>query len=183
MLDNQAPSARAAPVDLDAMELGWLPGSASIEPAWHWRRSGIEEQFTMAASGRFPMRQRRRGLAGEGVPTIGEWPGIRVTGRYATRRAEWCWAPAASGLTPHGMRHSLRTWMEGSRVHQVLAEAQMRHELAGIDVYRHVTDEMRAEYRGLSEEAWDDASGAVWRWLTGRRCGSSTGCCRSARRA
>ena len=66
-------------------ELGWLPGSAPAEPAWHWRRSGFEELFTMAASGRFPMRQRRRGLAGEGVPLIGGWPGTRVTGRYATR--------------------------------------------------------------------------------------------------
>ena len=89
----------------------------------------------------------------------GEWPGIRVTGRYATRRAEWCWTPVASGLTPHGMRHSLRTWMEGSRVHQVLAEAQMRHEQTGVDVYRHVTEGMREEYRGLAEEAWDGALG------------------------
>lgn len=138
-------------------DLGWLPGSAPVEPAWHWRRSGFEEMLTMAASGRFPMRQRRRGLAGEGVPLAGEWPGARVTGRYATRRAEWCWAPVAVGLTPHGLRHSLRTWMEESRVHPVLAEAQMRHEQTGVDVYRHVTEGMREEYRGLSEEAWDDA--------------------------
>jgi hypothetical protein len=153
-----AAKSRAA-VEEAVRELGWVPGSAPIEPAWHWRRSGFEEMLTMAASGRFPMRQRRRGLAGEGVPLVGEWPGARVTGRYATRRAEWCWAPVASGLTPHGLRHSLRTWMEESRVHPVLAEAQMRHEQTGVDVYRHVTGPMREEYCGLAEEAWNQALG------------------------
>jgi hypothetical protein len=44
----------------------------------------------MTATGRFPNRVRRRGLAGEGVPLIGDWPGIQVTGRGAVKKAEWC---------------------------------------------------------------------------------------------
>ena len=148
-----------ATVEEAIRDLGWLPGSAVADSAWHWRRSGIEELFAMAASGRFPVRKRRRGLAGEAVPLVGDWPGVRVTGRYAGRRAEWGWMPVASGLTPHGLRHSYRTWMEESRVHPVLAEAQMRHELTGVDVYRHVTGDMRDELRGSAEQAWDDALG------------------------
>src|SRR5450756_1777222 len=148
-----------AAVEEAIRDTGWLPGSAPAEPAWHWRRSGFEELFTMAASGRFPGRKRRRGLAGDCLPMRGEWPGIRVTGRYAGRRAEWCWMPVAAGLTPHGLRHSYRTWMEENRVHPVLAEAQMRHELAGIDVYRHVTEGMREELRGVAGEAWASAIG------------------------
>ena len=156
---DSVPAKTRAAVEAAAAALGWVPGSAPVEPAWHWRRSSFEEQFTMAASGKFPDRKRRRGLAGQPVPLAGEWPGTRVTGRYAARKAEWCWMPAAAGLTPHGLRHSYRTWMEGSRVHQVLAEAQMRHEQSGVDVYRHVTGDMRDELRGLAQEAWDEALG------------------------
>lgn len=154
---ESVPAKTKAEVERAAAALGWVPGSAPVEPAWHWRRSSFEEQFTMAASGRFPNRVKRRGLAGEAVPMAGEWPGTRVTGRYAARKAGWCWMPVAAGLTPHGLRHSYRTWMEGSRVHSVLAEAQMRHELRGVDVYRHVTGDMKDELRGLAEEAWEEA--------------------------
>jgi len=146
-----------AKVDEAVRALGWVPGSAPIEPAWHWRRSGFEELFHMAASGRFPDRKRRRGLAGQPVPLTGDWPGIRVTGRNAARKAEWCWVPVADGLTPHGLRHAMRTWMEEQRVHPALAEDQMRHERTGIDVYRHATDAMRQEYRELAEAAWNEA--------------------------
>jgi hypothetical protein len=91
------------------------------------------------------------------VPLAGEWPGTRVTGRNASRKAELAWLPVALGLTPHGLRHSERTRMENSRVHQVLAAAQMRHELKGIDVYRHVTEDMREELRGQAQAAWVEA--------------------------
>lgn len=156
---ESVPAKTRAEVERAAKALGWVPGSAPVAPAWHWRRSAFEELFTMAASGRFPDRVRRRGLAGQAVPLTGEWPGTRVTGRNAARKAEWCWMPVARGLTPHGLRHSRRTWMEGNRVHQVLAEAQMRHEQTGVDIYRHVTDDMRQEFRGLAQEAWDEALG------------------------
>jgi hypothetical protein len=153
------PAKTRAEVERAVKALGWVPGSAPFEPAWHWRRSSFEEQVTMAASGRFPDRVRRRGLAGQAVPLTGDWPGTRVTGRNAARKAEWCWVPVAVGLTPHGLRHSYRTWMEENRVHSVLAEAQMRHELTGVDVYRHVTGDMREELRGLAAEAWAESLG------------------------
>ena len=91
------------------------------------------------------------------MPLAGEWPGVRIHGRNAQRRAEFHWLPVAEGMTPHGMRHSGRTWMEEQRVHRVLAEAQMRHELGGIEVYRHVTDQMRDDLRAQLQAAWMEA--------------------------
>lgn len=139
--------------------LGWTPGSAPANPAWHWRRSRFDELFAMAASGRYPNQVRRGGLAGRPVPLAGDWPGTRVRGSRPLERAELTWLPVAQGLTPHGLRHSYRTWMEDNRVHNVLAEKQMRHELGGINVYRHVTDGMRDELRALAAEAWREALG------------------------
>jgi integrase len=144
-------------VEAAAADLGWIPGAAPADPAWHWRRSALDEMFTMAASGRFPRRKRRAGLSGQPVPVAGEWPGTRLKGSHASRHAEWCWLPVAEGMTPHGARHSGRTWMEENGVHHVLAEAQMRHELGGNNVYRHVTEAMRADLRGRLQEAWDEA--------------------------
>lgn len=134
--------------------LGWIPGAAAAEPAWHWRRSAFEELITAAASGRFPARKP---LPERPVPLTGEWPGTRVHGRNAQGRAAFSWLPVAEGLTPHGLRHSQRTWMGEQKIHHELAEAQMRHELGGIDVYRHVTEAMREEYRGLVQAAWEEA--------------------------
>ncbi|HXT93391.1 MAG TPA: hypothetical protein VN714_29515 [Trebonia sp.] len=51
-------------VEAAIRDLGWLPGAAPLETAWHWRRSGFEELFSVAASGRFPERKQRRGWRG-----------------------------------------------------------------------------------------------------------------------
>ncbi|MGH3293044.1 MAG: hypothetical protein ACRDP7_14660, partial [Trebonia sp.] len=91
------------------------------------------------------------------VPLAGEWPGTRLRGRTAAASAEWCWVPVARGLTPHSLRHSQRTEMDERRVPQVFAELQMRHEQKGIDVYRHVTDTMREDYREIMGEAFRTA--------------------------
>ena len=80
-----------------------------------------------------------------------------MEGRNAQGRAEFNWLPVAKGMTPRGSRHSGRTWMEEQRVHRVLAEAQMRHELGGVEVYRHVTDQMREDLRGQLQAGWLEA--------------------------
>ena len=43
-------------------------------------------------------------------------------------RADACWWPVASGLTPHGLRHSYRTLMEELGPPKKLMDAQMSHE-------------------------------------------------------
>ena len=47
--------------------------------------------------------------------------------------------------------------MEENKIHHVLAETQMRHELGGIDVCRHVTDAMRDDLRERLLEGWEEA--------------------------
>ena len=152
--DGRVPQAVRARVRDAARELGWVTGSAPLDLDWHWRHSAFERLLAASASGWWPGAGKKS--PEHPVWLTGDWPGAAVV-RYSAKRAGWCWLPVARGLTPHGLRHSMRTWMEESGVPHVLAEAQLRHEQAGIDVYRHVTDGMRAEYRGKLQEAWDEA--------------------------
>jgi hypothetical protein len=59
--------------------------------------------------------------------------------------------------------------MEENGVYHVLAEAQMRHEFGGIDVYRHIADVMRDDLRGRLQEAWEEAHARRERWPPRRR--------------
>lgn len=148
-----------------AADTGYKASPAPPGPAWHWRRSSLEEMLTAAASGWFPARSP---LPRRVVPLAGPWPGERVRGRNAEGRAELCWLPVAEGLTPHGLRHSCKTWMEGSRIPEVLSEARLRHEIPGISgTYRHVTPEMRAELSAAMTAAWEEALDARLAMSTG----------------
>ena len=134
---------------------GYVPAAAPEGPAWHWRRSSFEELFTAAASGWLPARSP---LPRRPVPLEGDWPGTRVRGRNAQGRAEICWLPVAEGLTPHGLRHSHKTWMEETRIPEVLSEDRLRHEIPGISgAYRHVTPAMRVDLVRAMTGAWESA--------------------------
>jgi integrase len=133
----------------------FIPQRAPEGIAWHWRRSSFEEMFTAAASGWFPARSP---LPRRPVPLAGDWPGVRVRGRNAQGRAELRWDPVAEGLTPHGLRHAHKSWMHQERVHEVLAEHRLGHEMPGIaGRYTHVTDAMRRELTQAMERAWTEA--------------------------
>lgn len=54
-------------------------------------------------------------------------------------------------------RHYKAMMLEEAGIRHVLAETQLRHELGGVDVYRHVTDSIRDELRGLLGQAWLEA--------------------------
>lgn len=124
-------------------------------PAWHWRRSSFEGLFTAAASGHLPPSAP---MPRRPVLLRGEWPGERVRGRNAEARAEMCWTPVAEGLTPHGMRHSIKTLMEEWGIAEVLSEDHLRHDLPGISaVYRHVTPAMRRDLTAAMTRAWEEA--------------------------
>jgi hypothetical protein len=88
------------------------------------------------------------------------FPGVPVRGRGAQARAEMSWLPIATGLTPHGLKHSHKTLMVGLRTPEVLSHERLGHEMGGIgSVYSHVTSAMRAELceqlTGLWERALD----------------------------
>jgi integrase len=152
--DGRLPQAVRARVRAAAKELGWLAGAAPLDADWHWRHSAFERLFAAAASGWWPAHGNRE--PERPVPLAGEWPGgTLLKYRGAQRRAEWGWLPVARGLTPHGLRHSMRTWMEENGIPYVFSELQLRHEQP--DVYRHVTASMRAAHQERLQEAWEEA--------------------------
>ena len=65
------------------------------------------------------------------------------------------WLPVLRGLTPHGLRHGLQTWMDEDGIPEVLKTERMGHELPGMHgVYGHVSPDMRAELKAALQERW-----------------------------
>lgn len=121
--------------------------AAVYEP--HWARSDFGfSVFNPAASGWFASKGSDQGEEEHPVAVVGadaQWPGTVVRGRYSGARAEACWMPIAKGLTPHGLRHSHRTWMEELGTPRVLMDERMGHLDGSVSaLYAHVTDSMRA---------------------------------------
>ncbi|GAA4382925.1 tyrosine-type recombinase/integrase [Actinomadura verrucosospora] len=60
------------------------------------------------------------------------------------RRSRSVWLPLIEGLTPHGLRHSHKTWMLEDAIPEVLQAERLGHTVPGIrGVYSHVSDTMR----------------------------------------
>jgi integrase len=68
------------------------------------------------------------------------------------------WLPVSRGLTPHGLRHGHRTWMDEARIADVLKFERMGHEEPGMrGVYGHVSPAMRAELKAALQERWEQS--------------------------
>jgi integrase len=68
------------------------------------------------------------------------------------------WLPVLRGVTPHGLRHGLQTWMDEDGIPEVLKTERMGHELPGMHgVYGHVSPAMRAELKDALQNRWDGA--------------------------
>jgi integrase len=66
------------------------------------------------------------------------------------------WLPVLRGLTPHGLRHGLQTWMDEDGIPEVLKTERMGHELPGMHgVYGHVSPAMRANLKAALQERWE----------------------------
>ncbi len=66
------------------------------------------------------------------------------------------WLPVLRGLTPHGLRHGLQTWMDEDGIPDVLKTERMGHELPGMHgVYGHVSPAMRADLKAALQERWE----------------------------
>jgi Phage integrase family len=51
-----------------------------------------------------------------------------------------CWLPVKDGLTPHGLRHSHKTWMAEDGIPEILAEQRLGHDVPGMrGLYAHVS--------------------------------------------
>jgi hypothetical protein len=69
-----------------------------------------------------------------------------------------CWLPLVKGLTPHGLRHGHRTWMDEDGTAEVLMSDRMGHRVPGIrGVYSHITDRMRSELVDGLQRRWEQA--------------------------
>jgi integrase len=66
------------------------------------------------------------------------------------------WLPVLPGLTPHGLRHGLQTWMDEDRIPEVLKTERMGHEMPGMHgVYGHVSPAMRADLKAALQARWE----------------------------
>ena len=92
-------------------------------------------------------------------PTAGFTP-PRGRGIQAHRRGHpvACWLPVKQGLTPHGLRHSHKTWMAEDGIPDILPEQRLGHQVPGMrGLYTHVSQTMRTELTGALQTRWEDS--------------------------
>jgi integrase len=145
------PEATRVKVELAVAALGYVRGAPSGDLSPHWRRNNFGDRlFHPAATGRYPGNDRRL------VPVLGEpWPGVPVRGRNADQRADACWSPIASGLTPHSLRHSYKTLMEELGTPSKLMDEQMGHANGSVQArYSHITAVMTGRLLDGLTEMW-----------------------------
>jgi hypothetical protein len=69
-----------------------------------------------------------------------------------------CWLPIRPGLTPHGLRHSHKTWMAEDGIPEILAEQRLGHQVPGIrGLYAHSSDRMRDELKAALQARWEES--------------------------
>jgi len=142
-------------VEAAVAELGFVRGASGGQTASHWRRSGFATWlFQPAATGWYPKKAPHDAHP---VPVFAEpWPGLPARGRNASGRADSSWVPIAKGLTPHGCRHSHKTFMIERNVPRPLQDERMGHFDGTVQGnYSHVTQEMRRRLLEDLTEAWE----------------------------
>jgi hypothetical protein len=69
-----------------------------------------------------------------------------------------CWLPIKPGLSPHGLRHSHKTWMAEDGIPEILAEQRLGHEVPGMrGLCAHASDRMRADLKAALQARWEDS--------------------------
>ncbi len=69
-----------------------------------------------------------------------------------------CWLPVKDGLTPHGLRHSHKTWMAEDGIPEILAEQRLGHDVPGMrGLYAHVSPRMREELLAALQGRWEES--------------------------
>lgn len=156
--------ATRAKVEQAAADLGYLRGFQGGQLSAHWRRNGFTTWlFRPAATGWYPAKAPQ---PTHPVPILGEpWPGIPSRGRGAAARADACWLPIAPGLTPHGLRHTNKTLMDGLDTPSKLKDERMGHLDGSVQArYSHITSDMRARLMDGLTQHWVEALVQRSRW-------------------
>jgi integrase len=69
-----------------------------------------------------------------------------------------CWLPIQPGLTPHGLRHSHKTWMAEDGIPEILAEQRLGHQVPGMrGLYAHTSARMRDDLKTALQTRWEDS--------------------------
>jgi integrase len=69
-----------------------------------------------------------------------------------------CWLPIRPGLTPHGLRHSHKTWMAEDGIPEILAEQRLGHQVPGMrGLYAHVSERMREDLKHALQARWEES--------------------------
>lgn len=68
------------------------------------------------------------------------------------------WLQVREGLTPHGYRHSQKTWMIEDGIPEILAEQRLGHQVPGMrGWYAHVSQRMRDELLTALQVRWEES--------------------------
>ncbi len=142
----------------------------------HYRRSNYARRvFRPACDGRHESASGRPGQVIITDTTV--WPGVPVaawppadpgvafmppSGRgiqaIPAGAPLACWLPLKIGLTPHGLRHSHKTWMAEDSLPEILAEQRLGHEVSGMrGLYAHASDRMRDDLKAALQARWLDS--------------------------
>ncbi len=138
------------------------PGASSARPATAGITPGTGQpaRLVIADAAAWP-----------GVP-MATWPsaqpgatGFAPRGRGVEKIPEdvplACWLPIKFGLTPHGLRHSHRTWMAEDAIPEIRAEQRLGHEVPGMrGLYAHASDRMREDLKRALQARWEDSLSA-----------------------
>jgi hypothetical protein len=66
--------------------------------------------------------------------------------------------PIKEKLTPHGLRHSHKTWMAEDTIPEILAEQRLGHQVPGMrGLYAHASERMRAELIKALQARWEES--------------------------
>jgi hypothetical protein len=132
----------------------FAPASRRQRPAGRERSGSPAEPSGLAA--RAALRGRLDGLVishksnGDRCPGSGQVPGEDL--------AVASWTPLIKGLTPHGLRHGLKVWMDEDQIADVLKSERLGHDEPGMrGVYGHVSPAMREELKAALQARWEDS--------------------------
>jgi integrase len=140
----------------------------------HERRSNYARRvFRPAADGRYPPQRERPGklvivdaAIWPGRP-LARWPPLqpgtsfrppkgRGIQQIDTQASLAAWLPIQPGLTPHGLRHSLKTWMTEDGIPEILQARRLGHQVPGMrGIYTHVTAPMREDLQAALQARWE----------------------------
>ena len=68
------------------------------------------------------------------------------------------WLPIKEKLTPHGLRHSHKTWMAEDGIPEILAEQRLGHQVPGMrGLYAHASERMRDDLTKALQARWEES--------------------------